>query len=92
MQKPTRVCLEFYDHEWKLDRAWHAADEAIEDAKVGVGICCENGLLVAETEHSLTLSLTRNEHEIGPYFTVLKSCIIRRQDEPWPWSDSPKTE
>jgi hypothetical protein len=77
---PPRLFIEFLDHEWKLDRSWHDRTDAEADAQSKMPTCWAVGFLVGETEQAVTIAATMNEHEFGPYFCVLKCCIVRREE------------
>lgn len=76
----TRLYIEFLDHEWKLDRSWHDKEDAEADAKAGMEPAEACGFVVAETNESITLTTTRTKNEYGPYITIDKRCIVRREE------------
>lgn len=74
------VYIEFLDHQWRIDRTWYDLKDAQADAKEPVPVYPAVGFVVEETEEALTITSPWGCNEVGPCFTVLKTCIKHIED------------
>ncbi len=72
------LAVEWIDSESGLDHAWHTRDQVQEFANKKLHHCWTIGVLVGQSEESITLALSTDcDDQLGPHIKIPKSNIRR---------------